>query len=125
MIIDIDIDEDRATELVLQYIKSIYDKSSGSHSERELVIVDIITCGTDGWIFSYDTKKSVDTGKWIYGLSGNHPIFVFKDNGQMYSIYSDTDEEEIIRRHREKYPAPCQDCCSQSDIAQQPQNQAA
>jgi signal transduction histidine kinase len=119
------ISKDDATELVLQHINSTYDNSSDSDSERELVVVDIINYGTDGWIFSYNTKKSVDTGKWIYGIAGNHPIFVFKDNGQMYSIYSDTDEEEIIRRHREKYPAPCQDCCSQSDIAQHPQNQAA
>ncbi len=124
MIIDINIDEDRATELVLHYINSFHDKSS-SDRKRELVIVDTITYGTEGWIFSYNTKKSVDTGRWIYGLAGNHPIFVFKDNGEMYSIYPDTDEEEIIRRHREKYPSPCQDCCSQEDTAQQSHNQAA
>lgn len=119
------ISEDRATESVLKCINETYGQSSGNQSESEIIIVETISYKDDGWIFFYDTKKSVDTGKWIYGLVDNYPIFVFKDNGNMYSIYPDTDEEAIIRRHREKYPSPCQDCCSKTDTEQQPQTQAA
>jgi hypothetical protein len=117
--------EDWAKESVLKHVNNIYGKSSGIHSEREIVIVKTICYQSDGWIFFYDTQEAVDTGEWIDGLVGNYPIFVFKDNGNMYSIYPDTDEEAIIRRHREKYHSPCPDCCSQTDIEKQPQNQAA
>jgi hypothetical protein len=93
-------------EEVLNYINITYGKSSGIHSKREIIIVDISPYKDDGWIFFYNTKKSVDNPeKWIYGLVGNYPIFVFKDSGKMYSIYPDIDEEEIIRRHRKDYPS--------------------
>jgi Immunity protein 35 len=97
-----------ATILVLQHINKVYGKSNDNDIERELSIVEI-TSKDDGWIFYYDTKASKESGDWRDSLIGSPPIFVFKDNGKMYSIYSDTDEEEIIRRHREKYPLPSQD----------------
>jgi hypothetical protein len=98
------INQDAAIKLVLQQINKVYGESSDGSIKRELEIVEIIRYKNDGWIFFYDTKKSIETGDWRNGLVGSHPIFVFEDNGKMYSIYSDIDEEEIVRRHRQKYP---------------------
>jgi hypothetical protein len=104
-----EIDENQAKELVLKHINDNYDQDGGVAGGLDTR--KIITHNDDGWIFFYDTKKSIDTGNWRYSLAGNHPIFVFKDSGKMYSIYPDIDEEEIIRRHRKDYPSHSLDDC--------------
>jgi hypothetical protein len=100
-----EINENQARKLVFNHINDNYDSEKLGGVEGGLDIRKIVSYNDDGWIFFFDTKKSINTGNWRYSLAGNHPIFVFKDSGKMYSIYPDIDAEEIIRRHRKDYPS--------------------
>jgi Immunity protein 35 len=95
------ISEDKARKLVHTYINAKYSEHRAVKVEL-LAIKKVVSYGEYGWIFSYDTKKSIDNENWRYSLAGNHPIFVFKDSGDMYLLHPDINEEEIIRRHKEE-----------------------
>lgn len=97
------IDKESAERKVQEHINSIHNSIE---IERELVIVETIPYGNEGWIIYFDTKKSTETGNWKDGLIGNYPIFIFQDSGKMYSIYPSTDETEIVQRHRRENPLP-------------------
>jgi Immunity protein 35 len=97
------IEKDLAKEKVQQHIEKTYN---AINSERELVIVDMIPYDDEGWTVFFDTKKSIETDDWRYGLTGNHPIFIFKDSGKMYSVYPETDEAEIVKKYRKENPLP-------------------
>jgi hypothetical protein len=97
------IDKELAVRKVQEHINSIYNPIE---IERELVIVETIPYGNEGWIIYFDTKKSTETGNWKDGLTGNYPIFIFQDSGKMYSIYPSTDETEIVQRYRSENPLP-------------------
>jgi Immunity protein 35 len=90
------IDETLAKKRVKQHIERIYNSTD---IERELVIIEAIPYNDKGWTVYFDTRKSVETGDWRDGLTGNHPIFIFKDSEKMYSVYPETDEAEIVRKH--------------------------
>ena len=94
------INQKDAWDLVLKHINECSDETRIYDKEKELMIRDSTPYGDDGWIFSYDTKKSIEEDNWRYSLAGNHSLFVFKDNGKIYSIYTDTTLEEIIKKHR-------------------------
>jgi hypothetical protein len=95
------ISEDKARELVHTYINAKYSEHRAERVDL-LAIKKVVSYGEHGWTFSYDTKKSIGNDNWRYSLAGNHPIFVFKDSGDMYQMHPDTSEEEIIRRHKEE-----------------------
>lgn len=97
------IDKDSAEKKVKEHIEHIYN---AINIDRELVIVDMIPYDDEGWTVFFDTKKSIETDDWRYGLTGNYPIFIFKDSGKMYSVYPGTDEAEIVKRHRKENPLP-------------------
>jgi Immunity protein 35 len=92
------INKDRAEKLVIEHINENYNREK-SAAKTELAIRKSIPYEDYGWIFFYDTKKSIETGEWRDGLAGNHPIFVFKDSGEMYSIYPDIELDEIIKKY--------------------------
>jgi hypothetical protein len=97
------INKESAERKVQEHINSIY---KSIEIERELVIVKTIPYEDEGWIIYFDTKKSIETGNWKDGLTGNYPIFIFQDNGKMYSIHPSTDETKIVQRHRKENPLP-------------------
>jgi hypothetical protein len=92
------INKEKARQLVCEYINTNYNKQNGTEEEL-LSIKNIVSYGEDGWTFFYDTKKSIASKNWRYSLAGNHPIFIFKDTGEMCFVYPETDEAEIIRKH--------------------------
>jgi Immunity protein 35 len=51
-----------------------------------------------GWIFSYDSKKFLETGEFRYRRIGNHPILIFKDNGEIYPVTNISDLEIIVKK---------------------------
>jgi hypothetical protein len=96
-------EEDLAKQIVQEHIEAIYN---AINIERELVIVEMIPYDNEGWTVFFDTRKSIETGDWRDGLTGNHPIFIFKNSGKMYSVYPETDEAEIVKRYRKDNPLP-------------------
>ena len=95
-----DINKEKAIALIFEYINTAYNKHNEEGKEL-LAIKDIIPYEDYGWTFFYDTKKSIDSNNWRYSLAGNLPIFIFKDGGKMYLVHSETDEAEIVEKHRQ------------------------
>jgi hypothetical protein len=56
---------------------------------REFVILnDRILEGTRGWMFPYNTKQFIETKNPLDGVVGNGPIFVDRQNGNLYVLPS-------------------------------------
>jgi hypothetical protein len=111
------INKEKARELVCKYINTNYSKHNET-GEELLAIKNVVSHGEDGWTFFYDTKKSIDGKNWRYSLAGNHPIFIFKDNGAMCSVHPETDEAEIIKKHRKgNYSSEIIPCSLQEQVA--------
>ena len=112
-----DINEEKAIKLVSEYINTIYNKNN-KVAEELLVIKDIVPYGEYGWTFFYDTKKYIDSNDWRHSLAGNFPIFIVKDGGKMYLVHSETDEAEIVKKHRQSsYPLEISSHFSQEQVA--------
>lgn len=73
-----------------------------SAADNPLVVVDEITIEKPfGWVFSYNTKKFVDTGVSDYRIVGNGPIIVNKHTGAIKHCPSYKTVEESIKEYED------------------------
>lgn len=90
------INKKRAEELVLEFT------NKDRPENRQLIIVDVSE-SPHGWIFLYDYKEQIESKYKRFGLTGNHPIFVFETStikGRMYFLSPKEDLDEVIKRHQ-------------------------
>jgi hypothetical protein len=93
------LDLESAKLKVLEYLNSKYKLFDDTLAIRE----DFIVEKEYGWIFSYDSKKFLETKEFRYRRIGNHPILIFKDDGEIYPVANTSDLEIIVHNHSGKY----------------------
>jgi hypothetical protein len=59
------------------------------------VVITKIIEFDEGWLFLWDSKKSVETGKILDRLLGNIPVIVEKRYGMIYHVWA-TDWNEKV-----------------------------
>lgn len=74
--------------------------------EEQLVILDVLSIEKDlGWIFFYNTKAFSETNDPKYGLFGNAPIIVDKEDGSLHYTGTGLPFEEYVEEFRKKKQA--------------------
>lgn len=53
-----------------------------------------------GWVFEYDTKECSETNDSSYGLLGNAPFIVDRNDGQLYSTGTAQPVEYYVDQYR-------------------------
>lgn len=77
--------------------------SENEPDEDKLVILHVMPIEKDlGWIFFYDSKAFVETQDPKYGVFGNAPIIVDKENGSLHITGTGKPFEEYIEEFRRK-----------------------
>jgi hypothetical protein len=71
-------------------------------TENDALVIreDYIVHKEYGWIFSYESKKYLETGEIRYRRVGNFPLLIFKDSGKIYSVDSVKHLEKIVQEHQ-------------------------
>lgn len=91
-------DKEQALQLVQKYL----DKIVLSDNEDKLVVIeDSIIEKPYGWVFIYNSKKFIDTGNIFLSLSGNGPVIVEKDTGQIHQLGSSLSIENAIKDYED------------------------
>ncbi len=86
-----------AKKKVVAYLDSQYKVK-----DEPLVMIreDFIVTKDYGWIFSYESKRFLETGELRYRLVGNYPLLIFKDSGEIYPVDTIDDLEKIVKEHQ-------------------------
>lgn len=72
------------------------DLNSGHRPEGELVILDEYTLAKPyGWVFIYNTRKYMETDKFLYALGGNGPVVV-EHNKRIHRLGSAEASKDVI-----------------------------
>ncbi len=78
------IDKETAKKMATEFINS---SSTDEEINNDLIIVDKATIEKPyGWIFSYDSRKFLDTGDFTYSILGNGPIVVDKETMEVREL---------------------------------------
>ena len=92
------IDKNKARELVEQYLKDTHQ-----HMHDELIILDDETMEREfGWVFFYTSRKFLETGNILYGLVGNAPIIVDRNQGALHVTGTARPIEEYIQEFEKR-----------------------
>lgn len=87
-----------AKQQVYEFINNRFD------SDDELVIDGEEIIETDfGWVFSYDSKKFLETGELIYASVGNAPIIFDNRDETIHVTGTAHDVDYYIDQHKKDY----------------------
>jgi hypothetical protein len=68
--------------------------------EDEFIIIDDVTIEKEyGWIFSYNSKKYIETDDFSYCIVGNGPIVVNKESGLVEELGGGPQVENFIAEY--------------------------
>jgi hypothetical protein len=92
------IDKATARNLVEAELKRL----NQGNPDVELAIMDDATLERDfGWVFFWSSREFVETGDIQYGLLGNAPLIVDKEDGTLHVTGTGRPTEEYIREFEE------------------------
>jgi Immunity protein 35 len=93
------IDKETAKKLAVEFINS---SSLDDVNDSDLIIVDKATIEKPyGWIFSYDSKKFLESGDFTYSLLGNGPVVVDKETMEVKELGGGPFVERFIAEYEE------------------------
>jgi Immunity protein 35 len=93
------IDKETAEKLATEFINS---SSIDEEINNDLIIVDKATIEKPyGWIFSYDSRKFLETGDFTYSILGNGPIVVDKETMEVRELGGGPYVERFIAEYEE------------------------
>ncbi|HEY9692856.1 MAG TPA: YrhB domain-containing protein [Oculatellaceae cyanobacterium] len=89
-----------AKKIVFDFINTSFD----SVDDDEYVIIDDeITATEFGWVFSYQSKKFLETNELIYAVVGNSPIIFDNRDDSIHITGTSHDITFYIEQHRNNY----------------------
>lgn len=91
--------KETAKKLAIEFMNS---SSLDDADDNELIIVDKATIEKPyGWIFSYNSKKFLESGDFTYSLLGNGPVVVDKETMEVRELGSGPFVERFISEYEE------------------------
>ena len=83
--------------------KELSRMSTNEPPEEKLVITEVLPIEKDlGWIFFYNSKAFAETRDPQYGVFGNAPIIVDKEDGSLHFTGTGRPFEEYVEEFRKK-----------------------
>ncbi|BAV07238.1 Immunity protein 35 [Filimonas lacunae] len=72
-------------------------------TDDDLLVISEVTEIIDAWIFSYTSKKLLETGDTLkYGICGNAPFFISKTDGSISTFGTSFHLETMIKLYAEE-----------------------
>ena len=90
------LDLESAKKKVLAYLDSRYKIKNDALVIRE----DFIVSKDYGWIFSYESKRFLETGEFRYRRVSNYPLLIFKNSGKIYPVNTTDDLEKLVKENQ-------------------------
>ena len=86
------IDKTEARAIAYQFI------NSGLSASEELEIADADTIEKDfGWVFFYNTKSYLETGRFSHRLTGNGPLIVDRTTGEVSAFGTGVPFDQVLK----------------------------
>jgi hypothetical protein len=85
-----------AKKKVQDYLNLKYETKNDALVIRE----DYIVHKEYGWIFSYESKKYLETKEIRYRRVGNFPLLILKDSGKIYPVDNVEYLEKIVKEQQ-------------------------